>query len=295
MPPRRIAVLGAALLLTGCSTAADDETIRFATLPVTDDPAEEAPGEAIAELLAEETGQDVHVIDAPTYSAVIESVRAGHEDFAVMSGFPSAMAVNTGEVDALISWPGREGPASRCIVLQDSPLRSLADITAEHTVAFADPASSSGYFMPLYTLDQAGLTQGEDYQVLFSGGHDRSQLALKSGDADVSCTAAEFVDKAGEGSFYFPFDEGETRVIGESPAHPASVAVIGSQHMSGEKRDTLLAALPKVFADHNHDRLGSTGSAIPSGVDPILEPGREHFQKLADIAEVAGVDISDLK
>ena len=294
MQLRTIAAVGAALLLTGCS-ATDDETIRFATLPVTDDPAEEAPGQAIAELLAEETGQEVSVIDAPTYSAVIESVRAGHEDFAVMSGFPSAMAVNTGEVDALVSWPGREGPASRCIVLQDSPLRSLEEITPEHTVAFADPASSTGYFMPVYALDQAGLTQGEDYQVLFSGGHDRSQLALKSGDADVSCTAAEFVDKAGEGSFYFPFDEGETRVIGESPAQPVSVAVIGSQHMSQQKRETLLAALPEVFADDNHDRLGSTGSSIPAGVDPLIEPGREHFQKLADIAEVAGVDISDLK
>ena len=212
-----------------------------------------------------------------------------------MSAFPTAMGVNTGEVDPLIAWPGDDSPVARCVVLSDSPIQTLADITPEHTVAFADPASSSGYFMPVYMLDQAGLTEDEDYEVLFSGGHDRSQLALKNGQVDVTCTAAMFTEMVGQGSPYFPFEEGETRVIGESPAMPVSLAVLGNQNISDEKRASLLKALPVVFAAENAEALGTYGEALPEGVEPMIEPGPGTFQTLVDIAAVAGVDISDLE
>ena len=293
------AVVVGTLALTGCSSSADaaqdDRTIRFATLPISDDPNAETPVEEIAALLAEETGYEVEITDVPNYSAVIEAIRSWHEDIGIMSAFPTAMGVNTGEVDPLVAWPGDDSPVARCVVLADSPIRTLEDITPDDTVAFADPASSSGYFMPVYMLDRAGLTQGEDYEVLFSGGHDRSQLALKSGQVDVTCTAAMFTDMAGQGSPYFPFEEGETRVIGESPAMPVSLAVLGNQKMSEDKRTALLEALPVVFSAANADALGTYGEALPEGVEPMIEPGPETFQTLVDIAAVAGVDISDLE
>lgn len=295
------AVLAGALLLSGCASDTadgapeDDRTIRFATLPVTDDPNAETPVAEIAELLAAETGYEVEITDVPNYSAVIEAIRAGHEDIGIMSAFPSAMGVNTGEVDSLVAWPGDDAPVARCVVLAESPIRSLEDITPEHTVAFADPASSSGYFMPVYMLDQAGLTQDEDYEVLFSGGHDRSQLALKSGQVDVSCTAAMFTEMAGQDSPYFPFEEGETRVIGESPSMPVSLSVLGAKDMDEEKRAALLEALPKVFSAENRDALGTYGEAMPEGAEPMIAPAPETFETLVDIAAVAGVDISDLE
>ncbi|AWH92488.1 phosphate/phosphite/phosphonate ABC transporter substrate-binding protein [Dietzia lutea] len=295
------AALAGALLLTGCATgtadgaAEDDRVIRFATLPVSDDPTAETPVVELAALLEQETGYKVEITDVPNYSAVIEAIRAGHEDLGIMSAFPTAMAVNTGEVDPLVAWTGSDDPVARCVVLADSPLQSLEDITPDHTVAFADPASSSGYFMPVYMLDRAGLTRDEDYEVLFSGGHDRSQLALKNGQADVSCTAAMFTEMAGQGSPYFPFEEGETRVIGESPSMPVSIAVLGNQKMDESKRAALLEALPVVFAPGNKDALGTYGEAIPEDGEPMMEPGPETFQTLVDIAAVAGVDISDLE
>src|SRR5699024_4894136 len=108
----------------------------------------------------EYTGMEVVVTEVPNYSAVIEAVRAGHEDIGLMSGFPSALAVNTGEVESLVAWPGQEGPASHCIVLDESPLETLDDIEPEHTIAFADAASSSGFFMPTHMLSEAGKVDG---------------------------------------------------------------------------------------------------------------------------------------
>ncbi len=263
-------------------------------MPLSDDPSVETPVEAMTELLEEETGMSVEITEVPNYSAVIEAVRAGHEDIGIMSGFPSALAVNTGEVDSLVAWPGDDSPVSTCLVLDDSPLESLEDITPETTVAFADPASSSGYFMPIHMLDQAGLTAGEDFEELFSGGHDRSFLALTEGQADVACTSTIFPQLAGQDDPMFPFEEGETRSIGESMSMPISMSFLGSQSMGDEKREALLEAIPAVFSEENRDELGLYMEAMPEGTEPIVEPGAEAFQPFVDVAAVADVDISDL-
>ncbi|QNG18604.1 PhnD/SsuA/transferrin family substrate-binding protein [Rhodococcus triatomae] len=306
MRTRGPSVLGAfvaasAIVLTGCSfgssatASGSEDVIRFATLPLTDDPTAETPVDVIAALLEAETEYTVEVTDVPNYSAVIEAIRAGHEDIGIMSGFPSALAVNTGEVDSLIAWSGGDDPVSTCLVLDSSPLRTLTDITPDTTVAFADPASSSGYFMPVHMLYEAGLEMGDDYEVLISGGHDRSFLALRNGQADVACTATIFPSLAGRGDPMFPFEVGETRSLGESIPMPVSTSVLANPGMGDAKRQALVEALPKVFSVENKEALGLYGEGIGVGVDPIIEPDASVFQPYVDIAAVAGVDISDLE
>lgn len=290
-----LALVGA-VALTGCTpgASADDsaDVIRIATLPAGDDPTAVNPVEELGALIEAETGMDVEIIDAPDYLGVVEAVRADHVDIALMSAFPSALAVNTGEVDALMTWPGSPEPVSKCYVLADSPLQEMTDV-AGGTVAFADPGSSSGFFMPVHLLDSVGLERDVDYDALFTGGHDRSAIAVKEGQVDAACTATMLTKMVG--TDYFPFEEGEIRFIGESIPMDVSMAVIASQAMGDEKRYALLEALPKVFVEKNKEALGVYAEAGIIGVDPILSPGREAFQSLVDVAAVAGVDISDLK
>ncbi|WDH77487.1 PhnD/SsuA/transferrin family substrate-binding protein [Microbacterium esteraromaticum] len=288
--------------LTGCSGGASAEgasdpapsTIRMVTLPLVDDPNAVTPVDALKNLLGEATGLDVEITDVPSYSAAIEAVRAGHSDIVMASGFPAALAVNTGEVDPLVAWPGADDPVSTCLVLDDSELHDLNDITVDTVVVFADPASSSGYFMPVHMLDAAGLTKDEDYTSMMSGGHDRSLLALQQGQADVACTSTLFPPMAGQGSPLFPFEVGETRSIGESIPMPVAMTLLGSQSMAPEKRAALLDAIPVVYDLDNADELGLYAEGIPEGIEPIVEPATDLFQPFVDIAAVAGVDISDL-
>lgn len=293
--------IGSALVLTGCggeseasNESSSDDVIRFATLPLSDDPNVDVPVDDIQELLSAETGMEVEVTEVPNYSAVIEAVRAGHEDIGIMSGFPSALAVNTGEVDSLVAWPGTDDPVSTCLVMDDSELETLEDITPETTVAFADPASSSGFFMPTHMLHEADKVAGEDFEELFSGGHDRSFMALKEGQADVACTAQMFAEIAGEDNPMFPFDEGETRSLGESISMPISMSVLGNPDMSDTKREALIEAIPQVFSDENRDVLGLYMEGMPEGSEPVITPEAELFQPFVEIAAVADVDISDL-
>ncbi|MDF2920604.1 MAG: phnD [Microbacterium sp.] len=299
LPALGLLVLGA-VALAGCSGSATADApaasdpnspITFATTPLGDDPTAANPIEAFAALITEETGREVEIVDVPDYTAVVEAIRNHHVDIGFMSGFPSALAVNTGEVDALVAWPGNDEPVSTCLVLADSPLQSFEDITADTVVAFADPASSSGYFMPVAALHETGLEKGTDYTPMFSGGHDMSFIALKEGQVDVACTSTIFPTMAG--TEMFPFAEGETRSIGVSDSMPVAVSVLADQSIAPDKRELLLEALPNVFVEENAEALGAMMEAM-QGTEPVLEPSRDIFQPFVDLAAIADVDISDL-
>ncbi|MCP2636424.1 phosphate/phosphite/phosphonate ABC transporter substrate-binding protein [Microbacterium sp. HD4P20] len=287
-----------ALALTGCqatasasdSSAPADAPITIATLPLGDDPSAENPIEAFAELLEAETGRTVEVTDVPDYLSVVEAIRADHVDIGIMSGFPSALAVNTGEVDALLAWKGDDTPVSTCVVLNDSPIREIEDLEGA-TVAFADQASSSGYFMPVYMLHEAGLEQNEDYEAVFAGGHEGSFAALAQGQVDAACTAIMLTQL---GEPYFPFADGEWRGVGESPSMPVAGTVLARQSLDDETRTLLEESLPVVFSDENAAALGALGEGF-IGRETTISPEPELFQGFVDIAAVAGVKLEDLR
>jgi phosphonate transport system substrate-binding protein len=290
-----VGMLGiAALALTGCQAsgtaeaAPSDAPITIATLPVSDDPTQANPIEALVELLEAETGREVEVTDVPDYLSVVEAIRADHVDIGIMSGFPSALAINTGEVDALLAWKGSDEPVSTCVVLNDSPIQTLEDLEGK-TVAFADQASSSGYFMPVYMLDQVGLEQGTDYEAIFAGGHEGSFAALEQGQVDAACTAIVLTEM---GAPMFPFADGEWRGIGESPSMDVMGTVLARQTLDDETRTLLEEAIPKVFTEENAEALSSYSSFI--GLDVEIAPEPSIFASFAEIAAVAGVKLEDL-
>ncbi|MFJ2621016.1 phosphate/phosphite/phosphonate ABC transporter substrate-binding protein [Glutamicibacter sp. NPDC087344] len=283
----------AALALTGCQSTptatASEAPITIATLPVSDDPTAVNPTDALVSLLEAETGREVEILDVPDYLSVVEAIRSDHVDMGIMSGFPSALAVNTGEVDALLAWKGSTDPVSTCVVLDDSPITKVEDLRGK-TVAFADQASSSGYFMPVYMLHEAGLEQGTDYKVQFSGGHEGSFAALQQGQVDAACTANVLTEM---GAPMFPFAEGEWRAVGQSRSMDIMGTVLARQSMDDETRTLLQEALPKVFSEENSEALAAYSSFI--GLDVELDPTPSSFSSFADIAAVAGVELEDLK
>ncbi|PPG43836.1 phosphate/phosphite/phosphonate ABC transporter substrate-binding protein [Pseudoclavibacter sp. RFBA6] len=282
-----------ALALTGCQTAeatADDTTITIATIPLGEDPTQANPIDALVELLEAETGYTVEVADVPDYLSVVEAIRADHVDMGIMSGFPSALAVNTGEVDALLAWEGSEDPVSTCVVLNDSPVQELTDLEGK-TVAFADQASSSGYFMPVHMLHEAGLEQGTDYEAIFAGGHEGSFAALEQGQVDAACTSIMLTEL---GAPMFPFADGEWRGVGESAPMPVMGSVLGSPELSDEKRTVIQDAIQAVFVEENAEALGALGSGF-IGLPVSVNPEPSVFDGFVEIAGVAGVQLEDLE
>lgn len=294
LPAVGILSISAVIALTGCQAAIEpagsvNAPITIATIPLGDDPTQANPVEAFAELLEAETGREVEVTDVPDYLSVVEAIRGDHVDIGIMSGFPSALAVNTGEVDSLMAWAGSDDPVSTCVVLEGSPVRQLTDLRGK-TVAFADQASSSGYFMPVYMLNEAGLKKGEDYEAIFAGGHEGSFAALQQGQVDAACTAVMLTEL---GAPMFPFADGEWRGVGESPAMDVMGSVLARQSLDSETRALLQDALPKVFSEENAEALGALGKGF-IGLEEIMDPDPAIFDSFAEIAAVADVKLEDL-
>jgi phosphonate transport system substrate-binding protein len=292
-----VGILGlcALVAVTGCSASGTETeesatVIKIATTPMGDDPTQANPIESLASLLETETGRTVDIVDVPDYLSVVEAIRSDHVDFGIMSGFPSALAVSTGEVDALMAWKGDDAPVSTCVVLDDSPVRTLGDLR-NGTVAFADQASSSGYFMPVFMLNEAGLEQGSDYEAIFAGGHEGSFAALEQGQVDAACTAIMLTEL---GAPMFPFADGEWRGVGESPSLPVAGAILARPSLDQDTRALLQDSLPQVFSEGNADALGALGTGF-IGREAIMNPAPSEFQPFVDIAAVAGVELEDLE
>ncbi len=148
-------------------------------------------GEEFAKVLGALSGIPVRVTVASDYAAVIEALRNGTADLAFVH--PVGYVLASREAKAVIVarnlWHGKSTFTSRIFVRRDSGLTRLEDLRGR-TMAFVDPASSSGYIYPMVLLIQRGLVQNRDpktffREVVFAGAHDAGMRALLNGHVDA--------------------------------------------------------------------------------------------------------------
>src|SRR6058998_4458772 len=112
-----------------------------------------AVGEEFAQVLGKLVGVPVRVTVASDYAAVIEALRNRTADLAFVHpvGYVLANREAKATIVARNLWHGKSSFTSRIFVRADSGLRKLEDLRGK-TIAFVDPASSSGYIYPMVLL-----------------------------------------------------------------------------------------------------------------------------------------------
>lgn len=150
-----------------------------------------AAGEAFGAALGKLVGIPIRVTVASDYAAVIEALRNKTADLAFVH--PVGYVLANREAKALIiakdRWHGNTSYTARIWVRKDSGLKTLEQLRGK-TMAFVDPASSSGYVYPMVMLIQRGLVQNRDpktffREAMFAGSHDAGLLALLNGHVDA--------------------------------------------------------------------------------------------------------------
>jgi phosphonate transport system substrate-binding protein len=150
-----------------------------------------ATGEEFGQVLGKLVGLPVRVTVASDYAAVIEALRNRSADLAFVH--PGGYVLASREAKAVIVaknlWHGKASFTSRIYVKRDAGIKSLDELRGR-TIAFVDPASSSGYIYPMVLLIKRGLVAGRDPKtffkdVVFSGAHDASMRALLNGHVDA--------------------------------------------------------------------------------------------------------------
>jgi phosphonate transport system substrate-binding protein len=181
-----------------------------------------AAGEEFGQALGKLLAMPVRVTVASDYAAVVEALRNKTADLAFShpAGYVLAAREARATIVARNVWHGKASFTSRFFVRKDSGLATLEGLRGK-TVAFVDPASTSGYIYPMVLLIQRGLVQNRDprtffREVMFAGSHDAGMRALLNGHVDV---LASF-DMAAEQYLKEPAERARLTWVAETPPIP---------------------------------------------------------------------------
>jgi phosphonate transport system substrate-binding protein len=176
------------------SLAGEPPVLRLALTPSQSPTALQEPGQEFAQALTRLTGLPVQVYIASDYAAVIEALRSKNVELAFVHPVGYVLAAREAgcRIIAKDVWHGKTSFTARLWVRRDRPIHRLEDLRGK-TIAFVDPASSSGYIYPMVLLIKQGVVRDRDpktffKEVVFAGSHDAALLALLSGHVDAAAS-----------------------------------------------------------------------------------------------------------
>lgn len=139
----------------------------------------------LVEALERKTGTKVMLTVPTNYAAVVEALANNQLDVAYLGGFTYLQAHRRAGVVPLVQRESDRHFHALFITQTHSSIKRLQDLKG-HTFAFGDVNSTSGHLMPAYFLRQCGLSPDTSFkQVVFTGGHDATALAVANGKVDA--------------------------------------------------------------------------------------------------------------
>ncbi len=224
MPLLRSAIvlwgLVAASLAAGCGRA--EAPLTLALTPSRDPAALQEAGDAFAKTITRLSGIPVRAQVSSDYAGVVEALRSRRVDLAFVHPVGYVLANREAGCLMLVRdiWQGKTAYTARFYVRRDRGIRRVDDLRGK-TVAFVDPASSSGYIYPMVLLMKAGLVRDRDpktffREALFAGTHEAALQSVLRGRVDA---AASF-DKAPELHLKDPALVAQLDFVGETPPIP---------------------------------------------------------------------------
>ena len=188
---RIFTLVAIAASMLSAATHADGLTLGL--IPAENNEEMVAEFEPIRVYLEEQLGERVRVFTATDYSGIIEAMRKKRIDVAWYGPMSYYLAEREANAEAFAVGVRADGKVkyhSIFVVPGDSDAQTLEDLRGR-TVAFVDPASTSGGLMPAYMVkSQTGLMPSEFFsRVIWAGTHDAAQLAVKNGTVDAAVGA----------------------------------------------------------------------------------------------------------
>ncbi|WP_062312355.1 phosphate/phosphite/phosphonate ABC transporter substrate-binding protein [Demequina rhizosphaerae] len=274
----------AAALLAGCSAAAANETPEVLKLGV-------PPGEADAEyldmleplagIIEEATGIPVELTETGDYLGIVEAMRSDLIDMAIFSPFPAVLAQKVADVELIAAATG--APYSSLIICSTaSGVEELSDIDDE-TVAFVDPGSTSGNFIPKLVLKEAGVDL-DGLNETYAGGHDTAAIAVMQGSADCAGVASQLWDYMVEAG---ALDESLVTKVAESDPIPISTVVVGREGLSEE----IYQQVSEVFVGSSDPEV----LQVMGGATEVIDPADADWTIFEDAAKELGVNLEDVE
>lgn len=251
-----VAVLS--LLLAGCSAgnaaapsaSASPVTLRFGVPPDEADPAWSEHMRPVADQIAKATGTTVELLRTSDYLTIIAALRAKKLDIAIIGPMPTVIAERDGGVEPLVTVQG--APVRATIICSPrSGVRTLAQIKG-HSIAFVDPGSTSGNYIPRLLLERAGVDVAS-LKVTYAGGHDAAVLSVKQGSTDCAANSSLLLPLMVKSH---TISTSDYRIIAQSDPLPINSVVLARSGLSSALKtkiaDVLLSTQSPALLANNH-------------------------------------------
>lgn len=187
-------------------------------------PGESAPtvirlNEPLRAYLEKRLGIPIEIVVGANYAATGAALRFGRLDMAYLGPVTYILQGRKVKLEP-IARPSHAGvgPTFKAVIIvpADSPAKTLVDLRGKE-IAFGDPASTSGTWVPQYMLWDVGFAPGRDYVPHSLGAHDAVALAVQNGrvaGGGLSQPIYQRLLKEGK------LDAAKVRVLQESPPIP---------------------------------------------------------------------------
>lgn len=183
------ALIGASLL--GASGMASARELVMGLIPAENNEEMVKTFEPMRAYLEKKTGQKVKVFTATDYTSVIEAMKKKRVDIAWFGPLSYYLAEQEAGAEAFAVGirEGSNSPTYKSLIIApcDSGIKSIKDLAGK-SVAFVDPASTSGGLMPTFMVKQATGKMPQDFfgKFTYAGSHDAAELAVKNKTVDAA-------------------------------------------------------------------------------------------------------------
>ena len=257
--------------------AADDWRKQYPDIVVAVIPEENASGitdryAPFVDYLTRQLGTKVTLRIANDYAAIIEGQRAGNIHVAYYGPASFARALVTGVKTTAfaidVNNDGTKGYYSVFYVLADSPYQKIEDLKGK-AVGLVDPNSTSGYNMPLYTLNKMGIDPKTYFSnLLITGSHENAVIALNGGQVQ---TAANFWNAPGDSNLSRMLNKGMLKKPDGTPMKESDFRII--------LKSDLIVNSPTAYLDN---LPADMKAAIRQAYFDAASKAPEAFAKLSD-------------
>jgi phosphonate transport system substrate-binding protein len=261
------------------------EPLTLALTPSRDPTALQEAGEAFARTLTRLIGHPMRVFVASDYAGVVEALRSRRVDLAFVHPVGYVLANREAGCEILVRdiWQGRIAYTAKIFVRKGGGVNRLEDLRGK-TVAFVDPASSSGYIYPMVFLIKRGLVRNRDPKTffkdaLFSGTHEAALRTLLRGGVDA---VASF-DKAPELYLKDPALIAQLAAVAETPEIPEAGICVRPGVEPGLVQRVKRALLSLTLAEH--------GPLLKQlyDIDGFVEARDKDFDPVRDAVDLMGL------
>ena len=247
----------------------------------------------IVDILHKKLGMEVEPFVAVDYTGVIEALRAKKLDIAFLTPASYVLAKNEADIQVVLK-SHRKGSAAyyaAIITHADSGIKTLKDLR-NRTFAFGDPLSTTGNIIPRKMFLEAGIDPNKDFKnVLYSGGHDATVLAVLNRKVDAGATFANFTDGKDAAWIQYlknPEEQKKIRAIAYSEPIPADNLVFraGLDPELGKK-------IQEIFLALSREPAGQKMLRDLYQIDGFVPATDQDYESIRAAFKVAGINLKE--